>query len=185
LSRVDPAAAILEHIQELVDGAVGEGRCHLGTRRFPSPEMLLASAEDATLGLRIHYYQVARGPFDAEATSRANTIGINTRTYPITIDGWREVKDPAGEPDATEIGTVMQSEVDFSAEANEVTGEIDDDASLHGGSLAVSCTPVAEVAWDLSTMELPGDGTSEPEQIECHHVTLTFAVEVRVGVDRS
>jgi len=174
---------IMEHLQELVDGVAGVDRCHLGMRRFAAPELFIAAGQDPSTTDRddLHLWFL-------QCTTRGeDRLGYsgNTRSYQLVLDGFRQVWDPTELAGASEIGTTMTSEIAWSAEVEAICDALRNDADTHGGSLAVGADPPQVTIWDIQTLQVtPEDlgARAEPDDIDCHHATITILIRDEVGV---
>lgn len=172
---------ILARVKAVIDTvlASSSSRCHLGQRRFPSPEFLLSCGQDPAVSYsRFHIWFVQRGTTEEKPH---DTLG-NLRDHTILIDAYYQALDPTQLPNASTIGTTMTSEQDFSALVEHVCDHLRNDKLLHGGGTAVMSTPPVVTSWDLRPLDVTPEGASEPELVECHHATIQFVATEHVGI---
>jgi len=173
---------IMTHVQGLVDGVAGASRCHLGLRRFATPELLIVAGQPAASTYPdLHLWFLQR------TTAAEERLGFsgNTRAYQLILEGYRQARDPTEAADAAAIGTTMTTEVAFSAEVEAICDALRNDTATHGGELATGADPPQVTIWDYQVIQTTPDdlGTgAEGESIECHHAQITVTVRAELGV---
>lgn len=173
-------AEVLAHVQELVDGVAGSGRCHLGRRRFADAALLVQAGQSSSDVPDLHLWQVYSGP----ATEERLTSGSNACRYLVVIEGYRQQRDPSQEPDAESSGTEATSELSHYATQEAIRAALRSDGATHGGSLASRAEPPQLVAWGErdACAWLLVHGVTATEQIWCHYCEIRVTVQLSLPV---
>lgn len=132
--------AILDHIQGLVDGVAGSGRCHKGRRFWKARPDLLAAARDPDVGDLVHVWTVRR----ATVAELAYALQASEATPLVILEGWYEAADPG-------TGTEDPTEAALSAEEESIRTAIRSSGDLQGGSVAAHCGLPQATGWELKT----------------------------------
>ena len=133
-------AAILTHVQGLVNGVAGEGRCHIGRRFWKDRAALLAAARDPAVSDLVHIWTVRR----ATVSEVPYALQTSQATPTLILEGWYEAADPG-------TGTTDASEAALSAEEELIRAALRPSGDLQGGSLAAHAGLPQVTGWELRT----------------------------------
>jgi hypothetical protein len=133
-------AAILTHVQGLVDGVAGAGRCHVGRRFWKARDALLTAARDAAVGDLIHVWTVRR----AMVAEAPHALQTSQATVTVVLEGWYEAADPG-------TGTTDPTEAALSVEEESIRAALRSSNGLMGGGVAVYRRLPQCTGWELRT----------------------------------